>query len=74
MRGLTRDLLKKISDELGTNTARGHEISKDFALESPQVADRRADLGKKLERLESAEAAFSDWCLISRDFHREVPS
>ncbi|KAH9485775.1 Interferon-induced GTP-binding protein Mx2 [Psilocybe cubensis] len=59
VKGLTRDLLKKISDDLGTNTARGYEISKEFALESPQVADRRADLEKKLERLESAQKQLS---------------
>lgn len=59
MRGMTQDVLKKISDQLGINTAEGYEISADLAQESPQVADKRADLGKKLERLQSAQRQLS---------------
>ncbi|KDR69881.1 hypothetical protein GALMADRAFT_128490 [Galerina marginata CBS 339.88] len=55
VRGLERDLLEALYDQLGTNNTDGHEISKDLAQESPQVADKRADLGKKLERLETAQ-------------------
>jgi hypothetical protein len=49
-----RNILGALNLQLGVTGPEGHEISKDLAQESLQVADRRADLGKKLERLEVA--------------------
>jgi len=49
-----RNILGTLNVQLGVTGPEGHEISKDLAQESLQVADRRADLGKKLERLEVA--------------------
>ena len=50
-RGVERNVLGALN---GVTGPEGHEISKDLAQESLQIADRRADLGKKLERLEVA--------------------
>jgi len=49
-----RNILGVLNIQLGVTGPEGHEISKDLAQESLQVADRRADLGNKLERLEVA--------------------
>jgi len=53
--GVRSNLLNTLYDQLGINRPDGHEICKDLAQESPQIADRRADLKKKLERLETAQ-------------------
>ncbi|KAF9558114.1 hypothetical protein CPC08DRAFT_639388 [Agrocybe pediades] len=53
--GVEVGLLNVLYDQLGINTSEGQEICKDLAQESPQIADRRADLKKKLERLEIAQ-------------------
>ncbi|KAF4620301.1 hypothetical protein D9613_001087 [Agrocybe pediades] len=53
--GIEVGLLNALYDQLGINTPEGQEICKDLAQESPQIADRRADLKKKLERLEIAQ-------------------
>ena len=52
--GVENKLLEVLHGQLGTNTPRGHEICQDLARESPQVADKRDDLRKKLQRLETA--------------------
>ncbi|KDR69882.1 hypothetical protein GALMADRAFT_145261 [Galerina marginata CBS 339.88] len=54
VRGVEQDLLPILFSGLGINGPEGDKICKDFAQESPQVADRRTDLLKKLERLENA--------------------
>jgi hypothetical protein len=54
VRGLERDILQALYTGLGVNGPDGHRICKELAQESPQVADRRMDLAKKLERLEFA--------------------
>ena len=54
VRGLERDVLQALYMGLGVNGPDGHRICQELAQESPQVADRRMDLAKKLERLESA--------------------
>ena len=51
---MERGILGVLNIQLGVTGPEGHEISKDLAQESLQVADRRADLRKKLERLEIA--------------------
>ncbi|KAJ3504231.1 hypothetical protein NLJ89_g8043 [Agrocybe chaxingu] len=54
VRGVERDVLAALYTNLGVNGADGHRICKEFAQESPQISDRRAELLKKLERLEYA--------------------
>ena len=54
VRGLERNILQALYTGLGINGPEGHRICKELAQESPQVADRRTDLAKKLERLEFA--------------------
>ncbi|KAF8959975.1 P-loop containing nucleoside triphosphate hydrolase protein [Flammula alnicola] len=54
VRGVERDILRAIYSNLGVNGQDGIRICKELAQESPQVADRRVDLQKKLERLEIA--------------------
>lgn len=54
VRGTEQDILVVLYSNLGINGLDGHRICMEFAQESPQVADRRADLQKKLERLEVA--------------------
>ncbi|KIM36795.1 hypothetical protein M413DRAFT_448928 [Hebeloma cylindrosporum] len=54
VRGLERGILQALYTGLGVNGPDGHRICKELAQESPQVSDRRLDLGKKLERLEIA--------------------
>ena len=54
VRGLERNILRALYTNLGINGADGHRICKELAQESAQVADRRTDLMKKLERLEFA--------------------
>ncbi|KAJ3508089.1 hypothetical protein NLJ89_g5947 [Agrocybe chaxingu] len=54
VRGVARDLQRKLNEQLGINGVDGHQICRDLAQESPQTADRRTDLNKKLERLKIA--------------------
>ena len=56
VRGVERDLLQELYSKLGVNGEDGAGICHELAQESPQVADKRADLLKKLERLEIASA------------------
>lgn len=54
VRGVERDALIGLYANLGVNGVNGQRICEELAQESMQVADRRADLRKKLERLEGA--------------------
>ncbi|SJL13186.1 uncharacterized protein ARMOST_16625 [Armillaria ostoyae] len=54
VRGLQRGLLGTLSERLGIYGSNGQAICKEFAQESPQIAGRREELMKKLERLQSA--------------------
>lgn len=55
MRGVGRDVLKVLYERLEVNGKHGHEVCKELVQESVQVADRRVDLNKRLERLETAQ-------------------
>ncbi|RXW23705.1 hypothetical protein EST38_g2163 [Candolleomyces aberdarensis] len=54
VRGVERDILKTLCMKLGTSGPLSERICAELAQESPQVADKRLDLMKKLERLQSA--------------------
>ncbi|PPQ80108.1 LOW QUALITY PROTEIN: hypothetical protein CVT25_001476 [Psilocybe cyanescens] len=54
VRGVKQDVLVVLYSTLGINGLDGHRICKELAQESPQIADKRIDLQKKLERLEVA--------------------
>ncbi|KAK0199336.1 P-loop containing nucleoside triphosphate hydrolase protein [Desarmillaria ectypa] len=54
VRGVDRGLLGTLSERLGIYGSNGHAICKELTQESPQVAGRREELMKKLERLQSA--------------------
>ena len=54
--GMSGEVIATLYAHLGMNDAAGHRICRDLAQESPQVADKRADLEKKLERLECAHS------------------
>ena len=54
VQGIERDVLKFLDMRLGINGPEGQRIAKELAQESAQVADKRQDLSKKLERLQSA--------------------
>lgn len=54
VRGVERGLLSTLYTSLGVNSEDGTRISKELAQESSGVAHRRAELGKKLERLRIA--------------------
>lgn len=56
VRGVERNVLKELYSKLGVNGEDGSRICRELAQESPQVADKRAELVKKLERLEVASA------------------
>ena len=56
VRGVERNVLKELYSKLGVNGEDGTRICRELAQESPQVADKRADLRKKLERLEIASS------------------
>ena len=56
VRGVERNVLKELYSKLGVNGGDGARICRELAQESPQVADKRADLMKKLERLEIASS------------------
>lgn len=52
--GVERDIMKIINAGLHIDGPGGYQMCEDLAQESPQVADKRADLERKLERLQSA--------------------
>lgn len=54
VQGVERDLLQALYANLGVNGPEGTRICRELAQESPHISDRRADLQKKLERLEIA--------------------
>ncbi|KAJ2930159.1 hypothetical protein H1R20_g6940, partial [Candolleomyces eurysporus] len=54
VQGIERDVLKTLYTRLGINGPDGQRIAKELAQESAQVADKRQDLSKKLERLQIA--------------------
>ena len=54
VQGIERDVLKILYMRLGINGPDGQRIAKELAQESAQVADKRQDLSKKLERLQIA--------------------
>ncbi|KAJ6476119.1 P-loop containing nucleoside triphosphate hydrolase protein [Mycena sanguinolenta] len=54
VRGVGRNILPTLMKGLGLNGPDAMRIAKDFARESPGVAGKRAELEKKLERLETA--------------------
>ncbi|KAF9020772.1 hypothetical protein BDZ89DRAFT_261853 [Hymenopellis radicata] len=54
VQGLDRGLLVTLYERLGIHGAKGQEICRELAQESPQMADRREELTKKLERLQTA--------------------
>ncbi|KAG5649860.1 hypothetical protein H0H81_001744 [Sphagnurus paluster] len=54
VRGAEKDILRVLYADLGINGPDGHRICVELAQESLQVADRRLDLQKRLERLEIA--------------------
>ncbi|CAA7260361.1 unnamed protein product [Cyclocybe aegerita] len=54
VRGVARDLQRKLNEQLGINGANGYLICQRLAQESSQIADRRAELKRKLERLNVA--------------------
>jgi Dynamin GTPase effector domain len=54
--GIKQDILSILYSKLGLNGPDGHKICKELAQESPQVADKRVDLQKKLERLQTASS------------------
>jgi len=54
VQGIERGLLRASYSNLGVNGSDGTRICQELAQESPQISDKRADLQKKLERLEIA--------------------
>ncbi|KAH6910212.1 P-loop containing nucleoside triphosphate hydrolase protein [Coprinopsis sp. MPI-PUGE-AT-0042] len=54
--GIKQDILHILYSKLGLNGPDGHKICKELAQESPQVGDKRVDLQKKLERLQTASS------------------
>ncbi|KAF9555054.1 hypothetical protein CPC08DRAFT_643464 [Agrocybe pediades] len=54
VRGSEKGVLLALYTNLGVNGPEGSRICKELSMESPHVSDRRADLKKKLDRLESA--------------------
>lgn len=54
VRGVEKDILHVLYSHLAINGPKGDAICKELAQESRKIAERRADLQKKLERLESA--------------------
>lgn len=55
VRGVESNLLPVLYASLGINGANGDAICKELAQENRKVADRRAELTNKLERLEAGE-------------------
>ena len=54
VQGAEQNILSTLYSNLGINGQDGIRICKELAQESPQIADRRADLLKRLERLQLA--------------------
>ncbi|KAJ7731654.1 P-loop containing nucleoside triphosphate hydrolase protein [Mycena metata] len=54
IRGVGRNILPTLMKGIGLNGPDAMRIAKDFARENPAVAGKRAELEKKLERLETA--------------------
>lgn len=54
VRGVGRDMLLTLYSGLGINGSDGVRICRELAQESPSVAGKREELGKRLERLETA--------------------
>jgi hypothetical protein len=54
VRGAAKDTLQILYENLGIDGVDGERICRDYASESSEVAARRADLQKKLERLQTA--------------------
>ncbi|KAJ7587408.1 P-loop containing nucleoside triphosphate hydrolase protein [Mycena floridula] len=54
VRGVEKDVLRALQTGLKIYGQNGSEICKELAEESPQVAERRLELAKKLERLREA--------------------
>lgn len=52
--GLERDILPTLYAGLGLNGADGARICQELTQESPQVAGKREELKKKMERLSAA--------------------
>ncbi|KIL62474.1 hypothetical protein M378DRAFT_199179 [Amanita muscaria Koide BX008] len=54
IRGVEKDLMRKVSQGLGINGKDGLQICMELAKENPLTSNRREDLKKKLERLQVA--------------------
>ena len=54
VRGIETDILSVLYAKLGINGPNGDTVCKELAQESRKIMERRRDLTKKLERLESA--------------------
>ncbi|KAF7317274.1 hypothetical protein HMN09_00462700 [Mycena chlorophos] len=54
VRGVGRDLLPLLYTNLGVGGKEGERICRELAQESPNVANRREELTKRIERLENA--------------------
>ena len=54
VQGVARDLLRTLYSNLGINDEKGDRICQELAQESPQICHKRAELQKRLERLEIA--------------------
>jgi uncharacterized coiled-coil DUF342 family protein len=54
VRGTDRGLFQLLWQRLGLDGPKAHEICEEYAQESSQIADRREELNKKLERLREA--------------------
>ncbi|TFK21928.1 hypothetical protein FA15DRAFT_597001 [Coprinopsis marcescibilis] len=56
VRGLERDLLSRLHSMLKISGPDGHRICRELSQENTHIADQRADLEKKLERLDRANS------------------
>jgi hypothetical protein len=54
VRGIERDVLPILYAGLGINGSEGQRICEELAQESPNVAGKREELSKKLDRMISA--------------------
>lgn len=59
VRGFERDLLNIMFSNLGIHGANGSEICMELARESPQVAARREEMVKKLDRMRAGSEELS---------------
>ena len=60
MRGAERGILQLLCLSLGINGQDGRRICQELVQESPNIANRRAELQKKLERLERASCELQE--------------